>query len=161
MEIIICCSPPNCIHPNTLPLITNNQPQQLRWEGVYTDTTSPAVNVVLKNKSTNTSCDKSILLYCTATCWMYLLMDEGVWPIIRQSESMSFLLCLVFFFSTPSAFRQIIPATVIKLFHYEGREEASLCPPASPPNDRPHGNAGLISCWIRAGSACECVHVCV
>ena len=59
-----------------------------------------------------------------------------------------------------SAFRQIVPATVIKQFHDEGREEASLCPPASPSNDRPHGNAGLISGWILEGSqgVCVCVY---
>lgn len=72
---------------------------------------------------------------------------------------MSFLHCLVFYFSTPSAFMRMVPATVIKLFHYEGRAEASLCPPASPSNDRPHGNAGLISGWIleKSETVCECL----
>lgn len=35
--------------------------------------------------------------------------------------------------------------------------EASLCPPAVPSNDHPHGNAGLISGWILERSQSACV----
>lgn len=38
-----------------------------------------------------------------------------------------------------------------------GRAEASLCPPASTSDDRPHGNAGLISGWIHERSEALCV----
>lgn len=44
-----------------------------------------------------------------------------------------------------------------KVLHYEGRVEASLCPPAVPSNDHPHENAGLISGWILEGSQSACV----
>lgn len=61
-------------------------------------------------------------------------------------------------FSTSSAFSQTVPVTVIKKFHYEGREDEAVCPPAWPSDDCPHGNTGLISLgWILEGCAlCVC-----
>lgn len=70
---------------------------------------------------------------------------------------MLLLHCLVFHFTTPSAFRQMVAATVIKQFHCGGTAEASICPPALPLNEPPHGNAGLISNWILERSETVCV----
>lgn len=48
----------------------------------------------------------------------------------------------------------LVPATIRELFHHE---EVCLCPPASPANDRPHGNAGLIRDCTLEGSEGVCV----
>lgn len=58
--------------------------------------------------------------------------------------------------------RGVVPATVIKLFHYEGREEALVFfLQHRLLNDRPHGNAGLISGCRLERSQTVCVRLIV
>ncbi len=58
-----------CIHLNILHFCCCNNKillsaKELRWQHVYTDTTSPAVNLAPENKSTNTWSNKSIFISC-------------------------------------------------------------------------------------------------
>lgn len=88
---------------------------------------------------------ESSLLFCQTSS----LMDEAVWAIILWPASCPN--CRAFYFPTPLCLMKqaLDAATLMKLFHYGPREEALFLffffLQHRLLNDRPHGNAGLIS----------------